>query len=109
MAEEPLIIKGSNGTVFVYKNKTIISRSGFIGHFFKVLKEVEFKKPKLYANGYIQFITSAELATPKNTFWTSQNLWKDSNTVIFCSYKKKMVSYCIKLYDYIRDNIENYK
>lgn len=41
MAEEPLIIKGSNGTVFVYKNKTILSRSGFIGHFFKVLKEIK--------------------------------------------------------------------
>ena len=120
MEEETLIVKGSNGTVYSYKNKVIISRKGFMGHlfqgikgnrtiFYKDVKSVEFKKPKLYANGYIQFITSAELATPKNTFWTSQDLWKDPNTVIFRAYQKKMVSDCIKLYEYVMDNIEHYK
>ena len=120
MAEEPVIAKGSNGTVFAYKNKAVISRKGFIGHisqgikgnrtiFYRDIKSVEFKKPKLYSNGYIQFITSAELATPKNTFWTSEKFWKDPNTVIFRSFQKKMASDFTKLYEYVMDNIENYK
>ncbi|MGL5899417.1 MAG: hypothetical protein ACRCZW_07085 [Lactobacillaceae bacterium] len=53
MAEEPVIAKGSNGTIFAYKNKAVISRKGFMGHFsqgikgnrtifYKDIKSVEF-------------------------------------------------------------------
>ena len=39
MAEEPVITKGSDGIVFVYKNKVIISRKEFRGHLFQGIKE----------------------------------------------------------------------
>lgn len=119
MSEEPVIAKGSNGTVYAYSNKVVISRKGFIAHvfqgakgnrtiFYKDLKSVEFKEPKIYSAGYIQFITSIELANPKNTLWTSQDTWKDPNTVIFRSFQKQMVSQCKRLHEYVMSQLENY-
>lgn len=120
IVDEPIKAKGSNGTIFAYENKVVISRTGFIAHleqgakgnrtiFYKDLKSVEYKKPKLYSAGYIQFITSVELATPKNTLWTSEDTWKDPNTVIFRSFQKQMVSDSERIYKYVMDRLEDYK
>lgn len=112
-------LKGTNGTIYLYEDKIIINRKGFIGHvfqgmrgertiFIKDIKSIEFRKPKLYANGYIQFITNLEINPPKY-FGVSEEMWKDPNIVVVRAFQKQMVNDSEKMCSLITKQIEKRK
>jgi len=114
--------KGTNGQITADNEKVTISRKGFIGHmtqgfkgdriiFYQDIKSVEFKKATIWMNGYIQFITNAELATHKKSglIHSSNEAIKDPNIVVFRAFKKEMVTDSEKMYEFIMSNLNKYK
>lgn len=118
-----ITVKGTNGTIIADDDKVTISRKGFIGFatqgikgnrviFYKDMRSIEYKKPTIWANGYIQFITNAELATSSKTNLiggTSKDALKDPNLVILRAFKKKMVNEGQELYESVLSKLDEYK
>lgn len=118
-----ITVKGTNGTIIADDDKVTISRKGFLALatqgikgdrviFYTDMKSVEYKKPTIWANGYIQFITNAELATKSKTNLiggTSKDALKDPNTVILRAFKKQMVKEGQELYESVLSKLDEYK
>jgi len=116
-------VKGTNGTIIADDEKVSISRKGFIGFvtqgikgdriiYYKDMKSIEYKKPTMWANGYIQFITNAELSTRSKVNLiggTSKAAQQDPNLVILRAFKKQMIIEGQKLYDFVLEKLEEYK
>lgn len=95
-------IDGANGSLVVYEDRVVITRKtimgfiaqGFTGDrtiLFSNISSIEFRKPSLLANGYIQFIVSGTLPVLAKTsiFGTSQESLKDPNTVVLRAFNSK--------------------
>ncbi|GEO58516.1 MULTISPECIES: DUF4429 domain-containing protein [Companilactobacillus] len=117
-----ITVKGTNGQITADNEKVVISRKGFLGHitqgfkgdrtiYYTDIKSVEFKKATIWMNGYIQFITNAELATQKKSgvLHSSTEAIKDPNIVVFRAFKKEMVTDSQKIYNFIMNEIDSYK
>lgn len=118
-----ITVKGTNGTITADDEKVTISRKSFVGFimqgvkgdriiFYKDVKSIEYKKPSLLINGYIQFITNAELATEGKINLlggSSKEAMKDPNLVILQGYKKKMVNGGQELYEFVLKKLDEYK
>lgn len=123
MSELKHIAKGANGQVEAYDDKIVITRKGFLGVvtqglkgdrtiYYSDLKGIEYKKPTFVANGYIQFITSAELANTSNVSilgGTTGKGAKDPNTVVLRAFKKENVAQYIALHDFVMEKFEESK
>lgn len=97
-------VKGTGGIVYVFSDRVVISRKSitvFFGQgikgdktiYFKDIKAIEYKKPTVWANGYIQFIANMELATNQTVeiLGTALKALKDPNAVILRAIKKEVV------------------
>ncbi|MGX7200033.1 DUF4429 domain-containing protein [Enterococcus nangangensis] len=116
-------LKGTNGTVIVDDETITISRKslggwaaqGFKGDkkiYFRDIVSIEFKKPTKWANGYIQFVTSPELATDQQTNFmggTSLDALKDPNSVVLRAMKKEKTEAAEAFYDYVMDKFRQAK
>lgn len=115
-------VKGSNGIVEVYENKVVISRKTATGLllqgikgdreiFFADIKSIEFKKATILANGYIQFITNAEMSKNQKVglLGTSLNAAKDPNAVIIRAFNKQTVADSLKVYEESKRMLEQFK
>ncbi|NOU23672.1 MAG: DUF4429 domain-containing protein [Methyloglobulus sp.] len=116
-------IDGTNGCLIVYNDRVVISRKTIMGFLaqgftgdrtipFSNISSVEFRKPSLLANGYIQFIVSGTLPVLAKTgiFGTSQESLKDPNTVIFRAFNSDIPAKAEAIYHLILNKInENAK
>lgn len=115
-------VKGLNGVLSVYEDKITISRktaAGFLMQgikgdrdiYFKDIKSIEFKKATMLANGYIQFITNAELATNQKVslLGTSKEAYEDPNTLIIRAFNKDTVKKSVEAYDVSIKMLKAYK
>ena len=123
MSELKYTARGSNGQVEAYDDKIVIKRKGFFGIaaqgikgdrtiYYTDLKGIEYKKPTMLANGYIQFITNIELANDSNVTiigTSSVEALKDPNTVILRAFKKNNVIQYEKLHDFVMDKFNESK
>ncbi|MGJ3946956.1 SHOCT domain-containing protein [Levilactobacillus brevis] len=103
--KKTLTVKGTNGILTADTEKITISRNtiggllsqGIKGErtiYYNDLKAIEYKKPTMMANGYIQLITNVELSTSTKNgiFGTKLNAAKDQNIIILRAFNKKTVS-----------------
>lgn len=118
-----LELKCTNGLLKVYEDKVVISRNtamGFIAQglkgdktfFYSELSSVEYKKPSVFANGYIKFITSGTQETAQNIGFfgnTTKEAINDPNTLILRSFNKEIPKKSEELYHYILQKIGEYK
>ncbi|GKT04666.1 SHOCT domain-containing protein [Furfurilactobacillus entadae] len=120
--KKELTVKGTNGTIVADNEKVTISRKGagaFITQgikgdrtiYYQDLKAVEYRNPTMLANGYLQLITNAELATNQKVslLGSSTKAMRDENTVILRAFKKQTVTDAQNVYDFIQENIHNLK
>lgn len=121
--EEIYRLKCTNGLLIVYDDRAVISRKtaqGFISQglkgdktfFYKDLYSVEYKKPNLWANGYIKFILPGipEVSQALGTFGsTTEEASKDPNTLILRAFKKEIPIKSEEMYNYIIQKISEYK
>ncbi|WP_416353756.1 SHOCT domain-containing protein [Agrilactobacillus fermenti] len=111
---EPITITGVNGRATAYEDHVNISRKSFGGLlfqgfkgekeiFYSDLKGIEYKKPNLMLNGYIQFITNAELAKNQAVGWvgTTLDAAEDPNAIILRAFKKSNVRMYEKFHRYV--------
>lgn len=114
-------IDGANGCLIVYNDRVVISRKTIMGFLaqrftgdrvipFSNISSIEFRKPTLIANGYIQFIISGTLPVRAKTgiFGTSQESLKDPNTVIFRAFNSDIPAKSEKIYHLILKKVEEY-
>ena len=107
-----LSLKGLNGILKIYNDRVTISRKTAMGFmmqgikgdrdiYFKDIKSIEFKKATMLANGYIQFITNAELATNQKVgiLGTSLEASKDPNAIIVRAFNKETVNTSVDAYE----------
>ena len=116
-------LKCTNGILRVYEDRVVISRStamGFISQglkgektfFYNDLSSIEYRKPSIFANGYIKFITAG---TRENTQsirkigWATEEALKDSNTLILRAFNKEVPKQSEELYNYILQRISECK
>ena len=106
------ILKCSNGILIVYEDRVVISRktvSGFVTQglkgdkvfFYKDLSSVEYRKPSLWANGYLKFIIEGSTEVSQNLGFlgvTTTNAAKDSNTLILRAFNKEIPNKSEELY-----------
>ncbi|MGL5896457.1 MAG: SHOCT domain-containing protein [Lactococcus lactis] len=117
------IAKGANGQVEAYDDKVVITRKGFFGIvsqgikgdrtiYYSDIKGIEYKKPTFMANGYIQFITSAELANTSSVNiigGTTSAALKDPNTIVLRAFKKENVVQYESLHNFVMKKFEESK
>lgn len=108
-------IKCTNGLLNVYEDKVVISRKtamGFVSQslkgdrifFYKDLSSIEYRKPSIWANGYIKFLTAGTQETKQNIGVlgsTSIEAIKDPNTLILKAFNKEIVNKSEEAYNYI--------
>lgn len=113
------VAKGANGQLEAYEDKVVIKRKGVLGVlsqgikgdrtiYYNDIKSVEYKKPTLMANGYIQFITNIELANTSNVNiigLTTNAALKDPNTIILRAFKKENVLKYEEIKEFILEKI----
>lgn len=122
MNDEIMKLKGTNGIVYAYNDHVVISRktiTGFLAQgikgnrkiYYQDIKAVEYKKPTIWANGYLQFITNAELATNQRVgiIGTSSAAMADANTVILSAIHRKTGRESQRMNDYIVKQIDAFK
>lgn len=116
-------LKCTNGLLKVYEDKIIISRNtigGFISQslkgdktfFFDDLTSVEYKKPSIWANGYIKFITAGTQETNQSIGVlgnTTMDASKDPNTLILRAFNKEIPNKSEEIYLYILQKISESK
>ena len=97
-------LKCTNGMLLVYNDRIVISRNtalGFVSQglkgdrtfFYKDLTSIEYKKPSIWANGYIKFLTSGTIETKQNIGFlgnTTLEAAKDPNTLILRAFNKEI-------------------
>lgn len=120
---DTLELKCTNGILKVYSDRVVISRKtamGFISQglkgdktfFYKNLSSIEYKKPSVWANGYIKFITSGTLETEQNLGLlgsTKIEASKDANTLILRAFNKEVPKQSERIYNYIIKKISELK
>lgn len=120
---EEMKLKCTNGLLFVYDDKIIISRKTAMGFFaqglkgdkvffYKDLSSIEYKKPTAFANGYIKFITAGTTETKQNIGIignTTKAALQDTNTLILRAFNKETPILADKIYQYILFKISNAK
>ena len=122
MDDATMKLKGTNGIIYAFGDRIVISRKSFGGLlaqgikgdrviYLKDIKSVEYKKPTIWANGYLQFITSAELSNAQKVgiFGTSHTAMADPNTVILRAMNRKTASESQKMYDFVSKQIDTFK
>lgn len=116
-------LKCSNGILIVYEDRVVISRktvSGFVTQglkgdkvfFYKDLSSVEYRKPSLWANGYLKFIIEGSTEVNQNLGFlgvTTTNAAKDSNTLILRAFNKEIPNKSEELYQYIIERMSECK
>lgn len=121
--EEQIKLKCTNGILFVYEDRVVISRNsaaGFIAQglkgdkvfFYKDLSSIEYRKPTFFANGYIKFIVAGTSETKQNIGIlgnTTTSALKDPNTLILRAFNKKVPEESEKIYNYILKKIKEVK
>lgn len=120
---DTLELKCTNGLLKVYNDRVVISRKtamGFMAQglkgdktfFYRDLSSIEYKKPSIWANGYIKFITSGTFETKQNIglFGTTKmEASKDSNTLILRAFNKEVPKQSERIYNYIINKISESK
>lgn len=120
--EKTFKVKGTNGEITADNEKVVISRKtiggllsqGIKGErviYYYDLKSIEYKKPTIFANGYIQFITNVELSTSiKNGILGTKELaLHDQNIVILRAFNKKTVSDGEKINKFMQSKLHEAK
>lgn len=116
-------LKCTNGLLKVYEDRVIISRNtaaGFMAQglkgektfFYRDLTSVEYRKPTLWANGYMKFIIAGMSETEQNLGLfgsTTTEAAKDSNTLILRAFNKEKVKESEEIYSYILQKISESK
>ena len=116
-------LKCTNGILLVYNDRVIISRKtalGFVSQglkgdrtfFYKDLTSIEYKKPSVWANGYIKFLTAGTMETKQNIGFlgnTTLEATKDPNTLILRAFNKEIPKKSEEIYNFILKKIEECK
>ena len=116
-------LKGTNGVITADEKKVTISRKtlgGFVSHklqgdrtiYYKDMSSVEYKRPSMMANGYIQFIPYGTIATDQSLNalgGTKRKAIKDPNAVLLKATRKRFANECDDFYNYVMPQLENYK
>lgn len=123
---EEMRLKCTNGILIVYEDRVIISRNTAMGFltqgakgdkvfFYKNLSSVEYRKPTIWANGYIKFIISGAIDIGQRQksnnimeMATQNDLVNDSNSLILRAFNKKVPEESEKIYKYILTRMEYY-
>jgi Domain of unknown function (DUF4429)/Short C-terminal domain len=111
-------IDGANGSLIVYEDRVVITRKTIMGFIaqgftgdrtipFSSISSIEFRKPSLLANGYIQFIVSGTLPVQAKTsiFGTTQESFKDPNTVVLRAFNSNIPVKAEAIYQLILNKI----
>lgn len=120
--EKTFKVKGTNGEITADYEKVVISRKtigGFLSQgikgerviYYHDLKSIEYKKPTILANGYIQFITNIELATnvKNGILGTKSAALHDQNIIILRAFNKKTVSDGEKINKFMQSKLHEAK
>lgn len=112
-------IDGTNGSLVVYEDRVVITRKTIMGFIvqgftgdrtipFSNISSIEFRKPSLLANGYIQFIVSGTLPVLAKTsiFGTSQESLKDPNTIVLRAFSSNVPVKAEAIYQLILNKID---
>lgn len=117
-----LELKATNGILLVYEDRVEISRKTVFGFasqgikgdrviFYKDITSVEYKKPTIWANGYMQFIIAG--TTHQNAsvgiLGSSLESLKDPNTIILRAFNKETPELSDKAYKIIMEKMVNSK
>lgn len=115
-------LKATNGILFVYEDRVVISRNTFTGFmmqgfagdrtiYFTDIQSVEFRKPTLMANGYMQFIVAGTIAANSRPglMGSSKQSAEDPNTLILRAFNKKTPIESEEAYKIILDRINRYR
>ncbi len=94
-------LKATNGVLFVYEDRVVISRKTFTGFmmqglagdrtlYFTDVQSVEYRKPTMLANGYMQFIIAGTPYTNSRPglLASSKQSAEDPNTLILRAFNK---------------------
>jgi hypothetical protein len=124
MSDELIMsLKATNGILNIYEDRVVISRKtgagvlmqglkGDLPLFYKDLASVEFRKPTIWANGYIKFIlrgVASGNAAVRLTGWSTAESAKDPNTLILRAFNKKTPVESEKAYDIVMKKISEAK
>lgn len=115
-------VKGLNGVVNIYDDRVVISRKTAMGFvfqgikgdreiYFADIKSIEFKKATMMANGYIQFITNAEMSRNQQVgvLGSKVEATKDPNAVIIRAFSKDTVNRSIEVYETASKILKQFK
>lgn len=120
---EKFRLKCTNGILIVYEDRVIISRKTALGFFsqglkgdktffYKDLSSIEYKKPSIFANGYIKFVTAGTNEVKQNIGFlgnTTLEASKDSNALILRAFNKDIPKESEEIYNFILKRIREYK
>lgn len=123
MEEKKLFeLKATNGILFVYDDRVVISRKTLTGFmmqglagdrtiYFTDIQSVEFRKPTLMANGYMQFIVAGTVAVNSRPglMGSSKQSTEDPNTLILRAFNKKTPIESEEAHKMILDRINHYR
>lgn len=115
-------LKATNGILFVYEDRVVISRKTFTGFmmqghagdrtiYFSDIQSVEFRKPTLIANGYLQFIVAGTSYTNSRPglLGSSKQSTEDPNTLLLRAFNKKTPIEAEKAHKVILDRLNHYR
>ena len=116
-------LKCTNGILIVYDDRIAISRRTVLGFFsqglkgdktffYKDLSSVEYKKPSVFANGYIKFIVAGTKETNQKIGFlgnTTLEASKDPNTLILRAFNKEIPQKSEEIYNFIIEKIKECK
>ena len=120
---EKFQLKCTNGLLIVYDDRVVISRKTGFGFmlqglkgdktfFYKDLSSIEYKKPSVFANGYIKFIVAGTNETKQNIGFlgsTTLEASKDPNTLILRAFNKEVPKKSEEIYNFIIKRISECK
>lgn len=120
--EELISLKATNGIITLFEDRAVISRNTAMGFltqgirgdrtfYYKDLSAIDYKKPTMLANGYIQFIVAGtpHVNASVGLFASSQESLKDPNTVILRAFNKETPIIAEKLYGILMQKISEYR
>lgn len=119
---EEMKLKCTNGILYVYEDRVIISRKTLIGFttqgikgdktfYYKDLTGIEYRKPTMFANGYIKFIVPGSNETNQKVtlIGTTTEAMQDENSLILRAFNKEVPKKSEEIYNYILQKINEYK
>lgn len=120
--EKIMELKCTNGILYVYEDRVVISRktvAGFISQgikgektlYYNDLTSIEYKKPSIWANGYIKFIVpgSKESNQSVTILGTTKEAMQDPNSLILRAFNKKIPEESERIYKFIIQKIKDSK